>query len=222
MGDPMLGRQVLTEARRIRRRVRRLQRQRCTFEQQPGQFQHEPRLERRRNEPRWNQPRWRPQEVSIMKTTKTVSSVSMSRRFPSVSSLILSCGIFCVVLLTVATSSQGQSASAKPMVFGTAESPAADALIAAAEHYDEAALAEILGPDSYDLIHNGEPGRDRNTMMEFAEQARIKTVISKDPKRSGRAFILVGIDDWPGPHTDRQAGKGLVFRRGSGTSGTFI
>ena len=116
----------------------------------------------------------------------------MSRRFPSASSLILSCGIFCVVLLTVSTSSQGQSASAKPMVFGTAEL-AADALIAAAEKYDEAALAEILGPDSYDLIHNGEPGRDRNTMMEFAEQARIKTVISKDPKRIGRAFILVGI-----------------------------
>jgi len=74
---------------------------------------------------------------------------------------------------------------------------AADALIGAAEKYDETALSEILGPDSYDIIHTGEPARDREVAQKFAEQARIKTNVSLQPKNPRRAVLEIGDDDWP-------------------------
>jgi hypothetical protein len=97
-------------------------------------------------------------------------------------------------------------------------------LVAAAEKYDEAALKESLGPDSHDLIYTGEPGRDRATLKEFAEKARTKMTISKDPKRSTRTYILIGDEDWPAPipivkqpkgwYFDTQAGRQeLLYRR---------
>jgi DUF2950 family protein len=74
---------------------------------------------------------------------------------------------------------------------------AADALIEAAEKFDEAALTEILGPDSYDIIHTGEPARDREVAQKFAEQARIKNNVSLQPKNPRRAILEIGEDDWP-------------------------
>lgn len=81
-------------------------------------------------------------------------------------------------------------------MFATAEE-AADALIAAAEKYDEAALKEILGPDSYDIIHTGEPARDREVATEFAALARTKKSVAVDPKNRRRAILQIGDDDWP-------------------------
>jgi len=74
---------------------------------------------------------------------------------------------------------------------------AADALIDAAEKYDELGLAEILGPDSYDIIHTGEPARDREVAQKFAEQARIKKAVKLQPKNPRRAILEIGDDDWP-------------------------
>jgi len=85
---------------------------------------------------------------------------------------------------------------AKAKTFSTAQE-AADALIAAAEKFDEVALTEILGPESYDIIHTGEPARDREVAQKFAEQARIKTNVSLQPKNPRRAILEVGEDDWP-------------------------
>jgi hypothetical protein len=84
----------------------------------------------------------------------------------------------------------------KPKQFATADE-AADALIAAAEKYDELGLAEILGPDSYDIIHSGEPARDREVAQKFAEQARIKKAVKLQPKNPRRAILEIGDDDWP-------------------------
>jgi hypothetical protein len=80
--------------------------------------------------------------------------------------------------------------------FATARD-AADALIDAAEKFDQTALTEILGPDSYDIIHTGEPARDREVAQKFAEQARIKTNVSLQPKNPRRAILEVGEDNWP-------------------------
>jgi len=69
--------------------------------------------------------------------------------------------VLAAVLVTLAfafTANAQTSTTAKH--FATADQ-AADALIDAAEKYDEAALTEILGPDSYDILHTGEPARDR-------------------------------------------------------------
>jgi hypothetical protein len=86
--------------------------------------------------------------------------------------------------------------AAKAKSFSSAQE-AADALISAAEKYDETALAEILGPDSYDIIHTGEPARDREVAQKFAEQARVKTNVSLQPKNPRRAILQIGDDDWP-------------------------
>ena len=100
---------------------------------------------------------------------------------------------------------------------------AADSLVAAASTYDEAQLKEILGPSSWDIIHTGEPVRDKENSMAFAEQARGKMNVAVDPKNRNRATLTVGNDDWPFPlpivkvgkawHFDAQAGRQELLRR---------
>jgi hypothetical protein len=76
---------------------------------------------------------------------------------------------------------------------------AADALVDAAEKFDVAALAEILGPDGDDVVFSGEFAQDRKRAADFAAEAREKKSVSVDPKSGNRAFLLVGDEDWPFP-----------------------
>jgi hypothetical protein len=76
---------------------------------------------------------------------------------------------------------------------------AADALIAAAQQFDERALEEIFGPGGEDLVFTGEYPQDRQRASDFAAEAREKKSVSVDPKRGNRAFLLVGNEDWPFP-----------------------
>ena len=100
-----------------------------------------------------------------------------------------------MVVLATAQIANGQT-PAKARTFATAEE-AANALIGAAEKFDETALIEILGPDSYDIIHTGEPARDRQVAAEFASKARTKTNIVRPFKNSRRAILEIGEDNWP-------------------------
>jgi hypothetical protein len=112
--------------------------------------------------------------------------------------LFFAAGLITIAVLVVLTTSQiinGQT-PARPKTFPTAEQ-AATALIDAAEKFDELALAEILGPNSYDIIHTGEPARDREVAQTFAQQARTKTTVKLQPKNPHRAILQVGEDDWP-------------------------
>ena len=104
--------------------------------------------------------------------------------------------VFSCLLLCVTSQASAQS-PAKQKGFASAEE-AADALVNAAEQYDEAALKEILGPDSYDITHTGEPARDREVAAEFAAQARVKKHVSI-ARNARRAFLSIGEDDWPFP-----------------------
>ena len=122
-----------------------------------------------------------------MKQRKTMKT---SRLFPVASWI----GI-CCILLAQSAITDAQSVM-KARSFSSAKE-AANALIDAAEKFDEAALLEILGPDSYDIIHTGEPARDREVAQKFAEQARIKTNVSFQPKNPRRAILEVGEDNWP-------------------------
>lgn len=101
----------------------------------------------------------------------------------------------CCILLAQSAPMNAQSVL-KAKLFSSAQE-AANALIEAAEKFDEAALSEILGPDSYDIIHTGEPARDREVAQKFAEQARIKTTVSLQPKNPRRAILEIGEDNWP-------------------------
>ena len=145
------------------------------------------------------------------------------------SNLVSAVGIValpCLLLLcaTSHTLAQGSAASsAKQRAFATADE-AADALVAAAGQFDVAALKELLGPDSYDIVQTGEPARDREVATEFASLARAKKKVSPDPRNPSRAILEVGEDDWPFPvplvkragqwSFDTKAGRQeLLFRR---------
>jgi len=115
-----------------------------------------------------------------------------------VSALVFAGGLITIVALVVIASARvtaGQTVS-RGKAFATAEE-AANALIDAAEKIDELALAEILGPDSYDIIHTGEAAREREVLKEFAAQARAKTKVALQGKNSRRAILQVGEDNWP-------------------------
>lgn len=106
----------------------------------------------------------------------------------------------CALLLALAPASIAQTRSAAPRAktFSTPEG-AADALIDAAEKYDEKALAEILGPGSEDIISTGEPARDKEMAAEFAAQARTRQRVTKGARNAKVATLFVGNEDWPFP-----------------------
>jgi len=76
---------------------------------------------------------------------------------------------------------------------------AADALVAAAEKFDERTLDEIFGPGGEDVVFSGEYAQDRQRAADFAAEAHEKKSISTDPQRGNRAFLVVGNEDWPFP-----------------------
>jgi hypothetical protein len=76
---------------------------------------------------------------------------------------------------------------------------AADALVAAAENFDENVLQQIFGPGGNDIYLTGEYPQDRKRAADFAAEAREKKTVSVDPKTGNRAFLLVGDEDWPFP-----------------------
>jgi Protein of unknown function (DUF2950) len=137
-------------------------------------------------------------------------NASASRALLAVGTLtFLTCLLLVAVLQTKAQTSPTQQRT-----FSTPQE-ASEALIDAAEKYDEPALSEILGPNSGDIIHSGEPARDRELAAEFAKQARIKNHVSQ-PKRSGRAFLSIGEDDWPFPVPIVKRGTKWAFDSNAG------
>src|SRR5512139_2156004 len=93
---------------------------------------------------------------------------------------------------------------------------AAEALIAAAEKFDEPALEEIFGPDGRDLILTGEEALDRQKVAAFAALARQKNGISVDPKDPKVATLIVGEEDWPLPVRIVKRGRAWSFDAATG------
>ena len=152
--------------------------------------------------------------------TTPISHPRVSRMYFLITVTCLS--VLWLLAFTVLASAQTMVAT-RAQSFATAQD-AANALIDAAEKFDKAALSDILGPDSYDIIHTGEPARDREVAQKFAEQARIKTNVSLQPKNPRRALLEIGEDNWPfavpivkvGPSWffDSKAGRQeLLYRR---------
>ncbi len=76
---------------------------------------------------------------------------------------------------------------------------ATDSLVRAAESFDVAALTEILGPDSKDILSSEDPVADKNRAVAFAAKAKEKNTVGMDPKNPNRAIVTVGNDDFPLP-----------------------
>ncbi|HMD31550.1 MAG TPA: DUF2950 domain-containing protein [Candidatus Acidoferrales bacterium] len=93
---------------------------------------------------------------------------------------------------TVATPPAGETGFATPKA-------AADALIQAADQFDQAALREILGPAGEELVSSKDPVADKNHAAAFAVRAKEKNSVAVDPKNPNRATISIGAEDWPLP-----------------------
>jgi hypothetical protein len=132
------------------------------------------------------------------------STIDVPNRLRSLYRLVVVAGA-CAVFAATSASAQTKPAPAAAQTppdaqktFATAEE-AADALIAAAGTFDRDALRVILGPDADYLVAPGEPAQDRQVVMAFAEKAREKKAVVKDPNNANRATVVVGRLDWPLP-----------------------
>jgi len=115
-----------------------------------------------------------------------------------------------VSLLFTATTFNAQTNLARGTGFDTAQQ-AVDALVFAAEKFDEKGLESILGPNSHDIIHTGETARDREMAIEFASQARARNSLVKNPQNPKHLILNVGSDDWPFPVPLIKAGNKWYF-----------
>jgi hypothetical protein len=134
-----------------------------------------------------------------------------------------------LVLGTVKAQSQENAAANAQgqMTFSTPEAAAA-ALIKAAGDYDVPALLKIFGPAGKDLISTADPVQDKNSAIAFADRARQKNAIQKNPKNPNKATLVIGEDQWPSPiplvkkgsqwSFDTAAGRSEVLYRRIGTN----
>ncbi|HTP51376.1 MAG TPA: DUF2950 domain-containing protein [Anaeromyxobacteraceae bacterium] len=101
------------------------------------------------------------------------------------------------ILLSVAPG----SLKAAPSPARAFDSPqeAASALVVAAGQQDVPALVAIFGSDGSSLVVSGDDVRDRSDRSAFAELAREKLEVVKDPKNPHKATVVVGNDAWPFP-----------------------
>jgi hypothetical protein len=111
--------------------------------------------------------------------------------------------------------------------FDTAQQ-AADALIQAAEAFDVAALKEILGPGSEDLVASEDAVQDKNRAAEFVTKAKEKHSVEADAKNPNSATLVIGNEDWPLPipivkrsgkwYFDTKAGREEILLRRIGAN----
>jgi hypothetical protein len=131
-------------------------------------------------------------------------------------------GRFTALFMIVGVFSVLRAAEPAAQMFASPEA-ASDALIAAAERFDVAALTKILGPDGVDLVVTADKVQDENQARAFAAEAKAKHAILRDPADSKTATLVVGLDDWPLPIPivqkrgqwcfDTAAGRQEILRR---------
>jgi hypothetical protein len=128
-----------------------------------------------------------------------ISNLNIMNR---VKTLQIASTIVIVTFATVAFATAAEpkaDASATPASnqkqFATAKE-AADALVQAATSFDQAALKEILGPESDDLVASEDPVQDKNRAVAFAEKAKEKSSLEQ---KGDHAIMEVGKDDFPLP-----------------------
>jgi Protein of unknown function (DUF2950) len=111
--------------------------------------------------------------------------------------------VFSLILVLIGTLSaqptQSNPASTPRIPAATYATPeaAADAIIAAAEAFDVAAIEQVVGSDGKDLFVTSEPARDKEIAKKFAALAQEKKTVSVDPKNKNRAIMILGNEDWP-------------------------
>ena len=125
-------------------------------------------------------------------------------------------GLVALILIAISPlCSLSQNAKFSSKGFASAQE-AGSALVAAAEKYDTAAIKEILGPGSNDIIDTGEPSRDKDIVIEFGKLGTAKQDIAVDPRAKTRAILQVGEDNWPFPVPIVKSGAKWYFDTAAG------
>ena len=123
------------------------------------------------------------------------SSFVKNRTLP----IVAVCACILAFSACVARQSPAETKASGATTARTFDSPqgAVAALLEAADKYDVGALEAIFGPEGDDIIHSGEPARDKKIAADFVARAREKKEIVTDPKMPDRAMLVIGADDWP-------------------------
>jgi hypothetical protein len=124
-----------------------------------------------------------------------------STKFFLIASAIFFCGFPGSALPAVPESKKDAATAAsqpKQKEFNTPKE-AAESLIQAAESFDVAALKEILGPDSDDIVSSEDTVGDKKRALAFATRAKEKNAVGVDSKNPNIAILTVGNDDFPLP-----------------------
>ncbi len=152
-----------------------------------------------------------------------------SLKLPFLVSVLLASSFLCAGSTAATQTKTGAAAvsDSKQRQFNTPKE-AADSLVQAAESFDVAALTEILGPDSTDVISSQDPVADKNRATAFAAKAKQKNNIGTDSKNPNRVILTVGNDDFPLPIPivkqkgkwvfDMKAGRQEILNRRIGTN----
>jgi hypothetical protein len=160
--------------------------------------------------------------------TSNRSNSSARKRFLGV----LVIAVFCVLCgsFNAQAQSESKSAQSSPPAQKMFASPdqAVEALIQAADPYDEPALLQIFGPDGASFISSSDPIEDKERAAAFVAEAREKKTVETDPKNPNRAILVVGSEEWPFPvpmvkingkwHFDSKAGRKEILDRRIGTN----
>ena len=127
---------------------------------------------------------------------RTKLIIMTSSKLLLLATAIITSGFLAVESQAAPESKQNEGTAAQPgqKTFDTPKQ-AADSLLQAAGTFDVAALKEILGPDSEDIIASEDPVMDKNHAVAFAAKAKEKNSIEIDKKDPNRAILSVGNDD---------------------------
>jgi DUF2950 family protein len=111
--------------------------------------------------------------------------------------------------------------------FNTPEAAVA-AVVQACKGNDTAALLEIFGPDSKEVVESGDPSDDKDNRAKFVLAVEQKKVLVADPMNPDKVFFSIGKNDWPFPiplvrkdgqwHFDTPDGKMEIIARRIGSN----
>ena len=130
-------------------------------------------------------------------------------------------------LLCLASQAAPETAASVQKQFDTPEQ-AVESLLQASSTFDAAALKEILGPESEDIISSEDPVMDKKRVLGFAAMAKTKQAIEIDPENPNQASLIVREDDFPLPiplikkdgkwSFDTEAGREEILNRRIGAN----
>jgi hypothetical protein len=123
--------------------------------------------------------------------------------------------IYPVVLVMALITAPLYASSSQQRTFANAND-AIQATLEASEHNDTAALRQIFGAASKDIVESGDPDQDKQDRQEFVKLAKEKMAINQDPTNPDRITFAIGNEDWPFPVPLFRTGDRWRFDTASG------